>query len=135
MAGAPKGNKNAVKLKTSELKEEAYRQYCAHLAKGKSKESWYFEHPEVELTWETMEKYIASSPIEFPTIKRKVAEIKGFAYWEDVVEKSAEGKNKANTPSLQMLMRNKYGWDKEDKKSVAQSSSDQILDVINGRKE
>lgn len=134
MAGAPKGNKNATKLKTPELKVEAYQQYCAHLAKGKSKKSWYFEHPELELTAETMEKYISDNPIDFRPITREIAEIKGFAYWEEVVEQSARGENEANTASLQMLMRNKYKWDKEDKKEVAGCSADKILDAINGRK-
>ena len=134
MAGAPKGNKNATKLKTSELKTEAYKQYCAHLAKGKSKKSWCFEHPELTLTFETMDKYIDNSVIDFPPIHKKVAETKGFAFWEQVVEDSAIGKNKdANTASLQMLMRNKYSWDKEDLKDVGQSAANKILDAINDR--
>lgn len=134
MAGAPKGNKNATKLKDSELKSEAYKQYCAHLATGKSKKSWYFEHSQIELTAQTMEKYISNNPIDFSPIKKEIAEIKGFAYWEEVVEKSAEGKNNANTASLQMLMRNKYGWDKEDINEIAECAADKVLDAINGRK-
>lgn len=132
MAGAPKGNKNAIKLKTPELKAEAYRQYCAHLAKGKSKKSWYFEHPDLQLTFETMDKYIAENPIDFRPITRQIAEIKGFAYWEEIVEQSARGENQANTASLQMLMRNKYKWDKEDLKEIAKCAADEILDAING---
>jgi hypothetical protein len=133
MAGAPKGNKNATKLKTPELKAEAYKQYCAHLARGKSKKSWCFEHPDLTLTFETMDKYIDGSVIDFPPIHKKVAETKGFAFWEQVVEDSAIGKNKdANTASLQMLMRNKYSWDKEDLKEVAESAANKILDAING---
>lgn len=114
--GGPAGNQKALKLKTPELKEEAYRQYCEHLARGKSKESWYFEHPEVSLTWETMEKYIKNE-VEFDPIKKKIAEAKGFGMWEEVLEQSAKGKNpKANTATLQMLMRNKYGWDKNERR-------------------
>lgn len=112
LGGPPIGSKNAQKLKTPELKEEAYRQYCEHLAKGKSKRSWYFEHPELTLTWETMEKYLKDSVIFDPS-KKKIAMSKGFARWEEVVEQSADGKNqRANTATLQMLMRNKFGWDK-----------------------
>lgn len=110
---APKGNNFAKKLKTPELKEEAYRQYCEHLAKGKSKRSWYFEHPELTMTWETMEKYIAQNKQDFEPIKKEIAESKGFAIWEEICELSAQGKNKAVTPSLQMVMRNKFNWDKE----------------------
>ena len=117
---APKGNqhskgkKNALKLKTPELKKMAYEQYCAHLANGKTKKSWYFEHPQLMLTSETMEKYIAEDPCLFDPIHKEIAWRKGYQKWEGIVEGSAEGKNKdANTASLQMLMRNKYDWDKE----------------------
>jgi len=107
------GNTYSKKLTTKELKEEAFRQYCEHLAKGKSKRSWWFEHPELSLTWETMEKYLREDP-DFDSIKKSISESKGFRVWEDVVEESANGKNrKANTATLQMLMRNKFGWDKE----------------------
>ncbi len=110
--GAPCGNQHAKKLTTPELKAEAYRQYCEHLAKGKSKRSWYFDHPLITLTWETMEKYMKDE-VEFDPLKKKIAMCKGFGIWEEVVELSANGRNtKANTASLQMLMRNKFGWDR-----------------------
>ena len=110
-----KGHKNAQKLKTPDLKQLAYDQYCAHIASGMVKKSWYFEHPELTLTWETMEKYIATDPCNFDPRKKEAAFAKGYQYWEKVVNSSAEGKNKdANTATLQMLMRNKFGWDKEE---------------------
>lgn len=107
------GNKHAQKLKTPELKKAAFDQYCEHLAKGKSKRSWCFVHPDLTLTWETMEKYIANDP-EFDPQKKKVAQIQGFYLWENIVEESAKGKQKdSNVPCLQMVMRNKFGWDKD----------------------
>jgi len=110
--GPGSGNKNGLKLKDPSIRQLAYAQYCEHLAKGKSKKSWYFEHPEFRCTWETIEKYL-DDDIEFDPLHKKIAEAKGFAYWEGVVEDSATGKNKdANTASIQMLMRNKYAWDK-----------------------
>jgi hypothetical protein len=52
---------------------------------------------------------------EFPAEQIQIAKSKGYAHWEKVVEDSADGSNqKASTASLQMLMRNKYGWDKRD---------------------
>lgn len=109
-----KGNQNAKKLKTNELKMEAYKSYCAHLAKGKAKKSWYFQHPDLCLLWETMEKYIREEPTVFDPIQKEIAWAQGYQLWEGVVEDSATGANeKANTASLQMLMRNKYLWDKE----------------------
>ena len=72
--------------------------------------------------------YIKNNPIEFDSVSKQIAHIKGFNVWEDVAEKSAKGKNKANTASLQMVMRNKFGWDKEDK-SKDVPSNDDINDV------
>ena len=62
---------------------------------------------------ETIEKYILDDK-EFDPLQKRKAEAQGYAYWEQVVEDSAKGANKdANTASLQMVMRNKFGWDKE----------------------
>lgn len=109
-----KGKKNGQKLKTPELKKLAYDSYCKHIAEGRVKKSWYFEHPDLTLTWQTMETYIAKDPSSFNPLKKEVAFSKGYQRWENVVNESAEGQNKnANTATLQMLMRNKYGWDKE----------------------
>jgi hypothetical protein len=111
--GAQPHNQNGLAIKDKKLRQEAYRQYCAHLAQGKSKKSWYFEHSELTCTWETMEKYIANE-VEFDPLQKKIAEASGYGRWEGVVEDSAIGRNKdANTASLQMLMRNKFGWDKQ----------------------
>lgn len=113
--GAPLGNKNRVALKDKEIRQLAYKSYCAHLALGKSKRSWCFEHTQYSCTWETFEKYLKDE-VEFDPLQKRLAECKGYAHWEAVVEASAKGINKdANTASLQMLMRNKFGWDKQDK--------------------
>ena len=109
------GNKHGLKLKSPEIRQLAYKQYCEHLAKGKTKRSWRFRHPEHSCTWETMEKYIKDET-EFDPIHKEEALADGLYLWEEVVEESAKGINKdANTASLQMIMRNKFGWDKEDK--------------------
>ncbi len=109
---APFGNQNATKLNTPELKAIAYASYCNHLALGKDKKSWCLEDP-IELTWETMEKYIRDNPIDFDPLKKQIAEAKGYNRWEQVVEDSAIGKNKDhNTATLQMKMRCKFGWDR-----------------------
>jgi hypothetical protein len=112
---APLGNQNAKKLKTAELKSEAYKQYCAHIAEGYNKDSFWFEHPDLSITWETMEVYIKDSPVDFPPIHKKMAHCKSYKKWEKVVMDSATGHNKdANTASLQMIMRHKFGWDKKE---------------------
>lgn len=111
------GNQRGVKLKDPDIKQEAYKQYCTHLAKGKSKRSWCFEHPELTCTHKTFEKYLLDES-EFPPEQQEIAESKGYAIWETIVESSATGENKkANTASLQMVMRNKFGWDKQEPKA------------------
>lgn len=129
---APKGNqfskglKNAEGLKTPELKQEAYDQYCAHLADGKSKKSWYFDHPKMKLTYITMEKYILEDASFLDPLHKEIAWCKGYQKWEEIVTGSAIGSNKdANTASLQMVMRNKFGWDKEN--SVQKESDEPLL--------
>lgn len=111
-----KGNQAHLKLKDPAIRQIAYAQYCAHLSKGKNKKSFYFEHEEFECTWETVESYIKMFKDEFNLMKKDIAMAKGFAVWEQIVEDSAIGSNPdANTASLQMIMRNKFGWDARDK--------------------
>jgi len=131
MAGAPKGNKNGIKLKTPELRKEAYRQYCEFIATGHSKEEWCFEHPEITLTHKTMEKYIHNDPIEFPPIHKEIAESKSYQHWCELGKKMMLGQIEKSQPAIfQMFMRNKFGWDKEDATEVAECAADIILNSI-----
>lgn len=115
--GAPINNKNGTALKDPDMRKRAYKSFCDHRAKGKAVKSWFFEEDNCSCTWETLYKYIKDD-VEFDPLQLKAAEAKGYNYWESVVEASAVGTNKeANTASLQMLMRNKYGWDKDQKNS------------------
>lgn len=121
MGKSQPGNKAAYKLPKLQklgLEQKAYESYCHHLESGAIKETWYFEHPKISLTWETMEKYVEENPSVFPPIKSKVAYAKGYRRWEKLVEEHAQGKNECVTPALQMTMRNKFGWDREEKAAI-----------------
>lgn len=137
MAGAPKGNKNAIKLRDSEIKKEAYKQYCAHLALGKDKKSWTFMHPTdplQSLTYKTMDKYIAQDPIEFPPILIQTAQAKSFEVFEELGMKLIKGQIRNGSPETwKTFMRNKFAWDRDELKEVAECAADKILDAINGR--
>jgi hypothetical protein len=113
---APKpGSQYALKLTTHELKAEAFRQYCAHIAKGYPKKAWCFEHPTLTLTWETMERYIKDEPDIFDSTQKKIAESKSLNHWFSFLAASATGQNqKANVASLQIILRNMHAWDKSD---------------------
>lgn len=134
--GPPLGTKNALKLKTPDLRLEAYRQYCEHIASGYPKECWDFDHPDISLTWETMEKYIREDPVIFDPIKKKKAESRSYKHWFSVLADSAKGINeKASTASLQMIMRNKFKWDKQDKvENVAETDVRAFLRQVEEKK-
>lgn len=120
---ASKKNKNGIALKAKDIRQEAYLDYCAHLALGKSKRSWRFrKDPNLHCTYQTMESYMKDAA-EFDPIHKLEGEIDGYYRWENAVEESALGINKeANTASLQMKMRNKFGWDKPENKELLDSS-------------
>jgi len=130
---APKGNNFGLKLKEPDIRQEAYKKYCEHLAKGKSKRSFVFRSLDYSCHWQTLESYIKDKE-EFDPLQMEYAKCDGYAEWEQVVEDSARGINKdANTASLQMLMRNKFDWDKpvadEDKYTKTQPVTIMLNDM------
>lgn len=114
-----KGNKGVdPKLHTPEIKMEAFIQYCAHIAKGKDKRSWYFEHPEITLTWQTMETYIANDKEGlFNSAHVETACAHGYRYWEQFVEDATKMAVAHDTNAMAMLMRNKFRWDRPEQGS------------------
>lgn len=126
------GNQNGVKLKDPDIRQMAYKDYCKHIATGNSKDSWYFEHEQLTCTAQTFDKYLKDE-LEFNPIHKQIANAKGYQHWERIVHGSADGSNKeANTASLQMVMRNKFSWDKKD--NDAQESSKEILEASDNLK-
>lgn len=135
MAGAPKGNKNGVKLKDPDVRQEAYRQYCQHIASGESKEAFVFQHPNLTCTHKTMEKYIHENPIEFPPIHKEVAESLSFLHWTGLGKQMMLGQIEKCQPAIfQMFMRNKFSWDKEDVSEIVECAADKVLEMIRGKK-
>lgn len=121
--GAQAGNSNGTKLKEKDVRQDAYDDYCAHLAEGRGKRGWFYDKDGYSCSYETMEKYIKDE-IEFDPSKKLNAEAKGYRCWESVVMDSANGRNKhANTATLQMFMRNKYGWDRADQNQEKSEST------------
>lgn len=129
---APKGNKFATKLKEPAVRQEAYRQYCNWIANGWSKEAFVFDHPIHSVCHKTMERYIKENPTEFPIIHKEKAEAKSYEHWEKLGKQMMLGEIKGAQPAIyQMFMRNKFGWDKEEKISPeAPKEFDQHLEMI-----
>lgn len=112
------GNQNGVKLKDPDIRQEAYRQYCAHIASGYPKEAFCFEHPEFDVCWATMDKYIAENPSEFKPNLMQKAKTKRYKHWFDKGQTLMEGGYKNGSPVVwQTIMRNvfkEHGWDKQE---------------------
>lgn len=111
-------NQNGVKLKDSDLRQEAYKQYCKHIAEGWPKESFVFEHPEFSVHWQTIDKYIEDNPSEFDPILMKKARSLRYKHWFGKGANLMEGKFKNGSPVVwQTIMRNIFkdvGWDREE---------------------
>jgi hypothetical protein len=115
------GNQLAKKLTTSELKEEAYRQYCEHVAEGWPKESWYFEHPDLTLTWQTMETYIKNEPDVFKSNLMNLAKAKRYRHWFGEGKTLMKGGYAHGSPVVwQTIMRNMFKEQKWDVKELEQ---------------
>lgn len=113
------GNKKATKLKNAAVRQEAFRQYCSHLANGYPKEAFFFDYSSYSCCYKTIESYIKDAPIEFPPILIAKAKAARYLHWFLKGEAMADGKVKGNySPQVwQTIMRNmfrEYGWDAPD---------------------
>ena len=114
------GNQWGVGVKDPNERQIAYQSYCDHLAKGRFKESWRYVNEDTGSHWtyKSIDKWMRDAN-EFAPEKLEVANAEGFAFFEKILLDSCSGVNtKANVASLQMTMRNKYGWDKIDRREV-----------------
>ena len=115
-----KNNKWGRGIKDPNERQIAYESYCEHIAKGKFKQSWRYVNEKTNSHWtyKTIEKWIKEAN-EFSIEKMQVAEAAGFEHFEKMLLDSCSGANtKANTATLQMVMRSKYGWDKAEKREI-----------------
>ena len=111
---APKGNQYNKKLKSKEIKEKVYKNYCEHISKGYSHKSWCYEKDGLTLTWETIESYIKNDE-DFDASHKEVAVSKSLKIFEDWGKKMMLGEIKNGQPAIyQIFMRNKFKWDRND---------------------
>jgi hypothetical protein len=107
---------------SKEKRQDAYNSFCEHIAEGKDQRSWHYDVDGDTLTYVTMLTWLKENPDEFNPLKKSIAESISYGKWEAIVTESAKGQNtKANVATLQMVMRNKFGWDrrKEDQEQPA----------------
>lgn len=112
------GNKYNLKLKEPEIRQLAYQQYCKHIEDGWPKQAWCFDHPTVQITWETMDKYIKESPHEFDPYLKKRAESQRFKHWMEHGNCLMRGKYLHGSPETwKTIMRNMFKdikWDRQE---------------------
>ena len=129
-----KGNKRGVKLKESDIRQEAYEQYCNHIAVGYPKEAFHFDNDEYSVSWKTLERYMRESPSEFPSIKMEKAQSARYKKWFGEGVNLIHGKHKGGSPMVwQVIMRNifkPYGWDREEIKEDSRTHGEQIAKAI-----
>lgn len=130
----PKGNKRAVKLKDADVRQEAFRQYCDHIASGFPKEAFFFDHPTHSVCWRTMDRYIAECPAEFQSILMEVAKSKRYKKWFTEGIALMHGRYKGGSPVVwQTIMRNIFkdiGWDRETLNQDNRSHVEQLAKSI-----
>lgn len=128
--GAPLGNNNAEKFKTSEQRAEFLDAYVKHCEKGRADES--FRHNRAGI--KTFKYYVQTYPIDFPSDVIEDAHNARFAFWETIGlnglvgkpvyytdpngAKNPDDKRKPlkvrgggfNSPAWQFNMQNRFGW-------------------------
>lgn len=133
---APLGNQRSVKLKDSDVRQDAYDQYCAHIASGLPKQAFFFDHPTHSVCWKTMDKYIAENPDEFPSIKVEKAKAERYKVWLEHGSLLMKGKYKGGSPTIwTVVMRNIFkdiGWDKEQIQQDSKTHVQRLADSIRG---
>jgi hypothetical protein len=112
-----KGNKFGTKIKDPTLRQEAFRDYCEHIAAGIPKKAWCFRKDGRTLTYQTIELYIRENPNEFDSNLVDAAEADAFKKLYLEGKDIMFGKYKNASPmTWQVIMRNvnrKHGWDSE----------------------
>jgi hypothetical protein len=135
-AGAQKGNTFATKLKDADVRQEAYRQYCQHIAEGWPKEAFFFDHPTHSVCWKTMERYITENPEEFPPILMERAKSARYKHWFKEGQTLMKGGYERGSPVVwQTIMRNMFkdvGWDREQISENNKSHVQRLADAIRG---
>ncbi len=138
-------NSTSYPKKKPETVIKAIHLFLAWLAQGKAIQSFSYRDPENKdeyCSWQTVLNYLADKEfveqhnLAFVAEHKILARAEGYSVWEKVCEESAKGLNKeANTASLQMIMRNKFGWDKpEEKETISPEAVNEIKNLAEAMK-
>ena len=111
---AAKGNDYAKKLKTKEIKDKVYKDYCEHIAKGYPHKAWYYEKDGLSICYKTIENYLDKDE-DFPSSQKNIAEAKALRIYIDLGREIMMGNVEKAQPAIyQIFMRNMFSWDKPE---------------------
>ena len=130
---AHKDNKYASKLKTKEIKDKVYKDYCDHIAKGYPRQAWCYEKNGLTLTQESMEKYIKEDK-DIDASHKQRALSKALKLYVEWGWNMMHGRVKNPQPAIyQIFMRNIFNWDKDTvAKEESKGAFNKWLDKVKG---
>lgn len=123
IAQTMQGNSNAMKIKDDEILACAWHTYCNWIATGKGQRGFVYQYETEEgkkgsITWQTLERYAEKFPSICLPEQKEAAENIAYQAWENTGIDMMIGKIEKCQPAIyQMMMRNKFGWDKDTKVS------------------
>ena len=113
-AGAPKGNTNSERYKTSAQRQEVCRLLCMHLRKGLTRSSFGL------ISRQNLKRYIETYPEDFPIEQIEQAECESIARYEKALRDQIDlGDSKATMFAL----KNRAPEDWKDKREVEQRTT------------
>lgn len=128
IAQALQGNTNRLKIKSEALQQAAYTAYCAWLSMGRDKRGFVFDYEDEAgkqgcVTQQTIENYIKSQRFDLDSSQMDRAESLSYQVWEAAGIQMMKGEIEKCQPAIyQMMMRNKFGWDRDNKVSNVNES-------------
>lgn len=123
--------------------QKAFFCYCAHIARGDPKFSYFYEEHGIQMSWKDIELYVKDHPEEFNLKELEKAKSKAFGHWfrngADLVESG--GKRHAQAvvgvwhEIMENLFRDEYGWGREKPQElIVRTAADEILDQMRSKR-
>jgi hypothetical protein len=120
---APLGNQNNKKWKTQGERQHAFKLLCEHIKAGYSRDSF----PPAD--WDTVERYCAEFPVDFPADLLEEAFRSNRMEWERIGLQGAKGEIEGfNNPSWVFNMKNRFKAEWSDKTVVDSSVTHTLTD-------
>jgi hypothetical protein len=141
----PSVNKQSLSTQKDQMTppQKAFFCYCAHIARGDPKFSYFYEEHGIQMSWKDIELYVKDHPEEFNLKDLEKAKSKAFGHWfrngADLVESG--GKRHAQAvvgvwhEIMENLFRDEYGWGREKPQElIVRTAADEILDQMRSKR-